>query len=384
MRVDQNTTLILFEGGNAVINGFAEVFGKKVSYITVPEGRVYPLYFEEETEVKISGDYIQIRGDTIPDSWKSFVKNDWERIFTFGGTDAGKTSFCVYAMNKMDIDFAIDSDIGQNDLAHPGAMALGFRKDSITSLSDLEVKNISFVGAISPSGFESRCLRAFSRLCKLIKGKAIVDTTGWIYGKKAREYKLSKIEIFDPDVIAAIGDYPYFVDDVDVFILNSFVIKKRDRDLRAVIRKRNYERWLENLYEVEKSISEISLRNTTLFKGEEVNDPVLETFGDVVYCEKGKDFLNIYSENYTAGVEAIKFMKEYFCVPEVNIIKPSDLEGLVIGLRKGQRYITMGLVKEIDFQEKILRFYGLKEVDIIEFGSFRLDEERKEIVVRVP
>ncbi len=384
MRVEPDTTLLLFGNGKAEIRGYAEIFGKKTDAVSVPEGKVFPLYFEDEAEIDLVGDYIQVRGDTVPGSWKKFVKKDYERIFTFGGIDSGKSSFCVYAINKMGVDFAIDSDIGQSDIAHPGAMGVGLRKSGVVSLSELELKEVAFVGAISPSGFESRCLRAFTKLCRFIKGKAIADTTGWVYGRKAREYKLSKIEVFSPDVIVAIESDPYFVDGVDVFRVESFVVRKRDRDMRAVIRKKNYGRWLENSEEVEKSVSELTLKNTTMFRGEEVSDSILETFGDVIYCERGADFLNIYSENYSAGMEAIKFLKGYFSVSEVNIIKPSELEGLVLGLGKGEKYLTMGLLKEIDFEEKVLRFLGLNEADVVEFGSFRLDEEKREVVVRVP
>ncbi len=384
MKVEANTTIILFGNGSAVIQGYAEVFGKKVNAVNVPEGKVYPIYFESDAEVEVDGKYIQINGDTIPESWKKFVKKDYGKVFTFGGTDSGKSSFCVYVINKSDIIHVIDADIGQNDLSHPGTMALGIKEDSVISLSELKTHEIAFVGTISPSGFESRCLRAFSRLCKFATENAIVDTTGWIHGRRAREYKLSKIEIFNPDAVVAVGEDPYFVDDVDVFRLESFVIQKRDRNLRAVIRKRNYERWLENAVEVERGVEEVLLRNTTLFRGEQLYDPVLETFGDVIYCERGYDFLNIYSENFSAGQEAVRFLREYFCVSEVNIIRPSELKGLVLGLRKGRRYLTMGLLKEVDFDEKVLRFLGTKDADVIEFGSFRLDEERKEVVVRVP
>jgi len=384
MRVEPDTTILLFGGGKAAIKGHAEIFGKRMNAVSVPEGKVYPLYFDDEAEIEIDGDYIQVNGNTVPETWRKFVEKDFDRIFIFGKTDSGKSSFCVYAVNKMGMDYAIDSDIGQSDIAHPGAMGLGLKKEDILSLSELELNDVAFVGAVSPSGFESRCLRAFAKLCRKIDGKAIVDTTGWVYGWKAREYKLSKIEIFMPDVVVAVDTKPYFIDFVNVFEIESFVIKKRDRNMRAVIRKRNYERWLEKTEEVEKRVSELKIRNTTILRGEEIRDPVIETFGDAIYCEKGTDFLNIYSENYSAGAEAIKFLKEYFCISDVNIINPSELKGLVLGLRKKDRYISMGLLKEIDFEKKVLRFLGVKDADVVEFGSFRLDEERREVVVRVP
>ncbi len=384
MRVEGDTTLILIGPGRIECKEYASVFGARVKNAVVPQGKVYPFYFSSESEAEVEGDYILVKGNTIPKSWKKFTEKDFERIFTLGGVDCGKSSFCAYIVNVMGIEHVLDADVGQSDIAHPGAMGLGKREGEILELSNLNVVDVAFTGVISPQGYEARCLKAFAHLSKKVSGSAIVDTTGWVNGWRAREYKLAKMSIFDPDVVVYFGEEPHYLEDFNRYRLESFVIKKRDRNMRAVIRGKQYERWMRELEEVEFDVDKIKLRNTTILKGEEVRDEVLASFGDYIYAERGGDFLNIYSKSYEIGREGIRFLKDYFGVEDVNIISPEDLEGLILGLRKGERYLCPGILKEIDFSERKIKVVGRRESDIIEFGNFKLDEEMREVLVRIP
>ncbi len=383
MRVEGNTTILLFGKSYFKSNRKAELFGAVIDEIEVPEGKVYPIYIKDDSDVEIKGNYFLVNGKTIPKSWENFVKKDYRRIFVMGDVDKGKSSFCVYAMNKLNIGEAIDADIGQNDIAHPAAMGLGLKRSEIYSLSQLKLKDAAFVGVISPSGFEARCLKAFKYLTKIAGEDVIVDTTGWIRGKKARDYKLAKIEIFEPEVVVSFDFYPYFIENCDVYQVESFVVKKRDRNARFYFRGRKYEEWLRDAEIFEVNAKDVKLQNTTMFKGEEIRDEILESFGDVIYAEKGFDFLNIYSERFEVGTEVLKFLREYFNVAEINIVKPSDLENLFVGLRD-EKYISPGLLKEIDFENKKLRLLGKKSARVISFSNFKLSEDLKEMVVRVP
>ncbi|AKG90763.1 putative GTPase or GTP-binding protein [Geoglobus ahangari] len=384
MRVEGNTTLLLIGPGKLRSSEPAKVFGASVREAEVPEGKVYPFFFQNDAEVQVEGTYILVNGDTTPESWKRFAERGYERVFTFGDTDSGKSSFCVYLLNSTEIGRAIDADVGQSDVAHPGAMGLGEARGNVFSLSQLKIVDVAFVGVISPSGFESRCLRGFSHLAKLAVDRAVVDTTGWIRGRRAREYKLAKIEIFEPDVIACFGDVPDYLSDYETARLDSFVVKKRDREMRVAIRGRRYEEWFRGLEEVEVDVDRVRLRNTTMFSGTPVSDDVLESFGEVLYAERGFDFLTIYSRSFDAGVEAIRFLREYFGVAEVNVVNPDELTGLILGLRRGGKYLSPGKLLDVDLEGRKIKILGRRDAEIIEFGNFRLDEERREVLVRVP
>ena len=383
MRVEGNTTILLFGPGSFRSSENAELFGATVGEVSVPEGKVYPLYLENDAEVEISGNFLLVNGKTIPKSWEDFVKGDYKRIFVIGDVDKGKSSFCVYAMNKLSIEEAIDADIGQSDIVHPAAMGLGVRESAVYSLSKLRLKDAAFVGVISPAGFEARCLRAFRYLTKRAGDSVIVDTTGWIKGRRARDYKLAKMEIFDPDVIVSFDEIPYFIEDYEVYRAESFVIKKRDRNTRFYYRGKKYEEWLKDAEIFEIDVDEVVLENTTLFKGEKIEDEMLNSFGDVIYAEKGYDFLNVYSENFEISTEALKALREFYNVAEINIVKPSELENLFLGLRD-EEYKFPGLLKEIDFENRRIKILSRGVANRITFGNFKLDENLKEVVVRVP
>ena len=383
MRVEGNTTVLLFGPGSFRSSENAELFGATVGEVSVPEGRVYPLYLENDAEVEISGNFLLVNGKTIPKSWEDFVKGDYKRIFVIGDVDKGKSSFCVYAMNKLSIEEAIDADIGQSDIVHPAAMGLGVRESAVYSLSKLRLKDAAFVGVISPAGFEARCLRAFRYLTKRAGDSVIVDTTGWIKGRRARDYKLAKMEIFDPDVIVSFDEIPYFIEDYEVYRAESFVIKKRDRNTRFYYRGKKYEEWLKDAEIFEIDVDEVVLENTTLFKGEKIEDEILNSFGDVIYAERGYDFLNVYSENFEISTEALKALREFYNVAEINIVKPSELENLFLGLRD-EEYKFPGLLKEIDFENRRIKILSRGVANRITFGNFKLDENLKEVVVRVP
>ncbi len=383
--IEGNTTILLEGRGRIeVLKGEAEVFGCRGKVFEAPEGKIIPVYFPEDSEAKIDGNYIAVSGNTIPKSWEKFVSEEFERVFLYGGVDSGKSSFAVFVSNKTEIDRVIDADIGQADISHPGSMALGRRGENSYLLSLFELISSEFVGSISPMNREARCLRAFKKLVEKAGDRFIVDTTGWIHGRKAVEYKLAKMEIAEPDVVVCFSRPPREFDEYETFEVDSFVIKKRDRNLRAFIRGKSYEKWFENAEEITVSADEVTLMFTTLFSGEKVEDEVLATFGDVIYAEKGESFLNIYSKSFDIGSEGLRALKEYFNVAEVNVIDPKSFENVLVGLYS-EDYLAPGLIKEVDFEEKKIKILTrTKEIPKrVEFGEFKIEDGR-EVFVRLP
>ncbi len=380
----EGDTTLLVKGKAKVKAENAELFGCRIdgNEITIPEGKVYPIYIPSDCKVEVEGDYIAVKGNTIPKTWEKLVEEGYRRIFLFGESDSGKSSLAVYLVNKCKLD-VIDADIGQADLAHPGAMALGRAEGEIYSLEQLKLEDAVFVGVISPSGSEARCLKAFAKLVKKVRD-CVVDTTGWVRGRRAVDYKLAKLEIFNADVVACFGEIPYYIKDFNVFRVESFVVKKRDREIRAVIRRKKYEEWFKDAELMKISLKDVIIKGTSLFCGEEFKDETLESFGDVTYAEKGYGFLNIYSESFDIGHEAIKALREIYNVEEVNIIKPSELENLLLGLYK-DRYLSPALLKKVDFDEKKIEVLTSAKVkpSVIEFGKFKLDENMREVFVKI-
>jgi len=383
---DSNVT-ILFEGRAEVVEGYAEVLGCPVKKLETR--KLTPLYLKGGA-VEVEGFYIKVNGSTIPDSWMEIVEeiesNEWRRIFLLGDTDTGKSSLAVWLINKLKgKKCVIDADIGQADVAHPGAMGMGTALQC-PLLSDMEVNDGFFVGTTSPMRNETRCLTGFARLSAMAKGDwIIVDTTGWMRGKRARNYKLAKLEIFRPDVVICMGSIPYYLDGYNAIAAESFVPKKRSRELRSAIRSERYAKWLENAELVTVNAREVKIGNTTLFKGRRLRDEVLlEIFNSFVFAELGSDFLNLCMEKEeVVGMETIKTLKEVYGVEDVNIFTSDCFFNLAVGIYSS-RYEGIGLIKSIDFESrKIDILTRTKDILSIEFGEFRI-EDGKEIFTRVP
>ncbi len=397
MRVEKDTTLLVEGRASVRIEGKAEVFGYPVESFVVGEGKILPVYISEDSEVEVDGNYIAVKGSTIPKSWDNLVefieREGFRRIVLFGDTDSGKSSLATYLANKLEgRKWIVDLDIGQSDVAHPCAMGIGFTEGGIISISEVQMVDGCFVGTISPTGREARCLKGVAKVFEKVndlakeKDRIIVDTTGWTKGKRARDYKLAKIEIISPDLIVCFERTPYYLRRHNTFEVESFVLKKRSREVRSSIRSNLYAKWLENA-EIRRFDAE-TIENSTLFKGEAVEflEGVLDA--KVLFSERGYDFLNVCVEKEVeVGGELIKALLEVYDVKDICIFSPKQLEGLMVGLYNGHgRYLGFGLLKGLNFEDKTIEVLtSVKEdVKIVEFGEIKLNEELKEEIVRVP
>ncbi len=393
MIVEGDTTLLIEGEAKVSVKGYAEVFGCRVEELFVERGKIVPLYVKEDSEVDVEGSYIAVKGSTIPRSWDELVERieseGYRRIVLFGDTDSGKSSLATYLVNRLNGGkWVVDLDIGQADVAHPCAMGFGFTEGGVTSISQIKMVDGFFVGCVSPTGRESRCLKGVARIFKRLDGVkdyVVVDTTGWVKGRKAKAYKLAKIEIIDPDLIVCFGEVPYYLSDFETFRVDSFVLKKRSREVRCEIRSKIYERWLEGSETREFKVGDVRLENTTLFKGESVEflEGVLDA--RVLYAEKGYDFLNVcVEEEVNVGVELIKALLDVYDVKDVCIFSIDQLKNLLVGLYNG-RYLGCGLLKDIDVENRVIEVETpIKgDVKVVEFGEVKLENYR-EVAVRVP
>lgn len=373
--------------GEVRIEGEVDVLGTNLK--SFRSNKYVPIFCKSDCEIEVNGDYIVVDRDTIPESWKRLVEKDWEVVFLYGGVDSGKSTLATYLANRIGDCYILDLDIGQSDIAHPAAMGYGHTNGGITSLSQVEMLNGYFVGVLSPTGRESRCLRGVERLWRELKdkeGRKIVDTTGWIKGKRAKEYKLAKLEIIQPDLVVSFEGKPGFLEDYEVFEVEKGFVIERDRSERMRIRIENYKSWLKNSDIFELKISEIKIESTNLFKGKRVvKDFIQEVLGvEVLFVEKGEDFLNVcVAEKPVITSEIVKSLKELYNVEEICIFRFEDLKELMVGLYSGSRYLGFGILKEIN-EEKISVLTSAKDkIDRVVFGDLKFDGER-EILARVP
>jgi len=402
----KDTTLIVKGPAKVEVEGRAEIFGCDIEKFFIEENRTLPLYLVEDSRVRVSDNslVIPVRGNTIPNSWNTALKlvedNDVKSIFIFGQSDSGKSSLATYLSNKLNgLKAIVDLDIGQASIAHPGAMGIGLTDGGITSVSDVRMFDGAFTGTISPMGRELRCLNAVLEIkekLERINGKidfTLMDSTGWVKGRRAFEYKLAKIKILKPDLILSFekeGILPDIIE-IDTFSVESFVAKKRDRNTRINFRSKRYMEFLRTPHRISLDLRRLRC-STQLLKGDRLgkdSTSILEDVlpSEIVYVEKSLDCLNIFTYDLPEiGRELLKAIRDIFDVEEVNIYSENEMRGLVVGLYS-DRYLGFGLIERIDFEKRaidVLTSERIKEslVSRIEFGEFRLDENYREIFLR--
>ncbi|MDI9611266.1 MAG: Clp1/GlmU family protein [Archaeoglobales archaeon] len=366
--------------GKVAIEGNAEVIGSN-KIKSFESEKFVPIYCLEECKIELNGDYKLLNESTIPESWEKLAKKDWETVFLYGGVDSGKSTLATYLANKVGGAYVLDLDIGQADVAHAGAMGYGFALD-VVNLSQVQMINGFFVGSITPQGRELKCLRGVARLwseLKKLEGRKIVDTTGWVKGRRAREYKLAKLEIIEPDLVVSFEGKPF--EDWEFFEVENGFVMKRDKAERAKARCESYKKFLKNAKVLEIKKEDFKLKPDIL-RGKDVSKFIETVIGaKVSFANLGEGFLVICTEESCVPEPTIlKELKELYEVDDLFIFSEEELKNLILGLYKGKKYLGMGLLKAIN--DKLLVESAFSDFDLVELGEIRFEEEKECFIKR--
>lgn len=363
----------LLAKGKVKLEGDAEVVGSRISEFECE--KFVPIECYSDVEAKIEGEFAIVDFLTIPESWKKLAKKDWETVFLYGNVDSGKSTLATYLANKVGGAYVLDLDIGQAEIAHPGAMAYGFAKDVVT-LSQVKMINGFFVGSTSPQGREVKCLRGVAKLWKELKkleGRKIVNTTGWIKGKRAKEYKMAKIEILEPDLVVSFEGKPF--EDVEVYEVEKGYAIRRDRNERFRARCEAYAKCLRNAKVFEFERDSVKLK-PNFFQGKDISEFISMVLGTKVLAKLGEDSMTIFTQKEVEIDYSIaKELKDLYGIEEIFVFTENELKNVVVGLYKGGRYQGMGLLKAVN--EKIVIESEFSDFDTVEIGEIRFDEGRE-------
>jgi polynucleotide 5'-hydroxyl-kinase GRC3/NOL9 len=180
----------------------------------VARQRQLPIETESHAELEIvlgeSAKIAEIRGSTIPASWRraaAALKEMQEgKVIILGATDVGKSTLCVYLVNKL-LDYlqnlrVIDADIGQTDLGPPTTIARATPLQPIASLPELTPDARLFIGHTSPSYVQRKLIQGIQKLSAIGDGSlTIINTDGWVAEREAILYKIDLITNVNPDLV---------------------------------------------------------------------------------------------------------------------------------------------------------------------------------------
>jgi polynucleotide 5'-hydroxyl-kinase GRC3/NOL9 len=217
----KNTVIIRGPASVTLLAGQATILGGQFAPHTrkiIASQKQLPIETESPAELEItlgvSAEIFEIQGSTIPASWgpAAATLNQIRegRTVILGPPDAGKSTLCVYLVNKLlqagRSLRVIDADIGQADMGPPTTITRAAPTHPIASLQELTSDRRLFIGHISPSAVEQKLISGIQRLSgKNGKLLTIINTDGWIAGLDAVRYKLNLLTEVNSDMVLGLA-----------------------------------------------------------------------------------------------------------------------------------------------------------------------------------
>jgi len=386
-----------------VISGCLRIVGAtycRNEALVIPFHRSFVVKPVDIVEVDLAlgeGASYEIVNDTeeVVDTWESIARRIAHKkpriVVVLGPVESGKTTFATMLANIF-LEFKvlpaiIDSDIGQNDLAPPGFVALKIINKKILWLRELKADSVRLVGALTPTLWyaSSKLVPAIMSLINkafaLGASVVIINTDGWVHGYNAIEFKETLIRFINPDAIVVMGD-----DKLCTKITSNFKSREvhclprpprsreRSRDERIYLRRIAYRMWFVNSRRMCLDMSRIDIIGSCVpYNVEQRNGLISMDYDDMLAV-------------YTLGAEPIRPAPEIGDESrECVVISAKDVSGIISSLLgKSGDEICPALVEQIDVTRRRICVKTPCDIDEeqvrgIILGRIKLSEDFEEV-----
>ena len=267
-------------------------------------------------------------------------------VFILGENDTGKSSLCRYLISHLRHQGCrvawVDADLGQSALGPPTTVGMTVLPSSPGEGNPLFFR---FVGSTSPAGHLLQTLVSVRAMVdKTIQQKVdgiILDTSGFVSGKTAREFKFQKIQLVNPTHLIAL---------------------ERGKEL------------------------EILLKNFSGRRSLSLHRFFVPDYIQLKSRQQRWEYRKEKFQNHFQGAELINFVFQgiglHGRLP--NFQNPQDWQGLLIGFCDEMNdTLALGIIREVDLKQKQFScLTSLKQeprVRSIQFGSLYLDRDGREL-----
>jgi len=386
----------------------------KEENIVITRGKALPIKAISETVLDIymdNDDAIEPLEEQFPKEWAS-TTNLFENLEVptlipiLGSVDSGKTSLTTFLANtafKKGFKVAIvDEDVGQSSIGAPCFVSMGFMEKTVSMLSEVKLKGSYFVGSNTPSRLLHRTITGVAMMVKKALNNnaemVLIDTSGWVYGRGARELKTSLILMLQPRILIALQReneiehllVPFNKSSVNVVRLPAPKTYKRSRENRKFLREILYQKGLEGGQDITINLAQISLKYTLLGSGSKVKPEKLEEIKRIlgclpVYTEESADLLYIVLPNDEIKInkDITEYLENQLCKTEVYLTQKRDFESVLVAFQdKNNEPIGIGIIKKVDFEKREITFYtstDKEKVKSVQFGLLKVSEDGEEL-----
>ncbi len=355
--------------------------------------------------------YEIIEGSLFPDDWfhAADVISELEKpaiVAVLGDVDTGKSTLVTFLANilfKRGFKVAIvDEDVGQSDIGPPCVIGLSFMDRQIFFLEELEFHDGYFVGSITPSGLLQRSIvgvrllldRALEEGAEVI----LINTTGWVYGRGARELKTLILRVLRVNCIIAIEKSRELEHLIAPFRRSGTLrilrvtspprIRERDRVDRKFLRETSFEKYLRDAKEVKLKLDDVGIVYGFLGTGRPATPEELSLIEKIVgvkveYAEISRDaVVVITAERVKVDALMVSALKLHFNCQDVRVVHYGDFKGTLVGLSSSDgRFLGLGIISQFNPKSReltILTPVKAEDIAIIEYGCVKVSPEGKE------
>ncbi|RLG89475.1 MAG: hypothetical protein DRO15_00310 [Thermoprotei archaeon] len=300
VRLDRGKILrIMGPASIEVKKGIIRILGaefREGSRIIINRYRSYAVKAEDNSQLSVilgEGGSIEepAPGEEVIDEWEKVVdeilsRRD-SRVVVVGPVESGKSSFSALLINKALAKgynpAIIDADVGQEDIAPPGFIALSYPSKPVLWLRELSPTAIKLIGFITPTPAIHRLLSGISTLVSKAKesGKEpiVIDTDGWIQGYSALEVKAEIIRVVKATDLVVLDNLlgekfknMFKNSKVRVHsVKRPQVVRTRSREDRRYLRSQNYQRFFSSAHRTELDLNSATIMGSCLLSGRALN-----------------------------------------------------------------------------------------------------------------
>lgn len=402
------------EGPASVLvrNGEVEALGKILrprERLTIPKSKVAFIIALEDSTVELSlgedGKVEKLEDIAIPYEWREVVEKISSMstpltLLILGGVDVGKTVFTLYLTNSLTSQgrkvIIIDEDLGQSEIGAPTTIGMAYLRRPVVSFSQARQIGAYFVGSTSPAGLIHRVLVGIKSLLDKAREYdaqyVIINTDGWIYGRDAREFKMSMIAIARPHIVVAIQRSNEIEPIIKPFetqrwlqiirLVAPQIIRTRTLEERRLLRESMYHKYFEGGKIIKLPLNKISFMysefgSTFPSNVQEVNDLQYEMRVSPLYVGMSADLLVLVVPRDEKRIKEIKdYLKKRGVNKTIRILREGEERGLIVGLYDNLgEFLGIGVVQEIDYRRRYIKVLSRVEGNIamIKLGRIKLN-----------
>ncbi len=339
----------------------------------------------------------------IPPEWREAAEEISAQggpVLVIGAPGSGKTTFCLYLAGlfcRANRRMAwIDADPGQPFIGPPAMISLTPYAEAADLLKRKNAFAMGFIGNTSPVGRLLEMISGLQKLYSLAQSLkpdlVLINTCGLVNGGAARELKFHEIDMIAPRYVIALQKG----NEVDHLLsphshragllIHRLPIspdaRVSTREARQAAREQRFKEYFRGADFHEIALNDVGVHGTGLCTGErlgfrDINRLSKIVRGIVIHAELSADRLFLMVEGEYAGDE-LYTAKEQYKVREVEILKRSEVDHLLVGLNDDRNVcLGIGILRAIDLKELTIRvitpFRDTSLVRHIMLGSIRVN-----------